>query len=155
MTLYILAAGAIAKNVRKAGPRGRARPSPHRDVGLHRGRRRPLNEQGLQGKTMIRKPHSIPSAIALACVASLLAACGGSGGSGGTPPPTYTISGTISGLKGSAVLHNAGDTVTVNGDGSFSFPTPVQEGSEYDAQVQSLQFASQTCLVANGTGIAN
>src|SRR5690606_17515647 len=107
------------------------------------------------GKTMIRKPHSIPSAIALACVASLLAACGGSGGSGGTPPPTYTISGTISGLKGSAVLHNAGDTVTVNGDGSFSFPTPVQEGSEYDAQVQSLQFASQTCLVANGTGIAN
>src|SRR5690606_32126792 len=104
---------------------------------------------------MIRKPHSIPSALALACAVSLLAACGGGGGGKGTPTVTYTVSGTISGLKGSAVLANAGDTVTVTGDGSFSFPTPVPEGSTYDAQVQSLQFANQTCLVANGTGTAN
>src|SRR5690606_21572477 len=115
---------------------------------------------------MIRKPHSIPSALALACAVSLLAACGGGGGSGGSgggrgpgdddgdkgkPAVTYTLSGTITRLNGSAVLQNAGDSVSVSGDGSFTFPTPVVEGEDYDAQVHSLQCANQTCLVASGS----
>src|SRR5881394_815225 len=64
--------------------------------------------------------------------------CGGGGGStgGGTnppPTPTYTVSGTVSGLAGTLFLQNNGtDLLGLNTDGSFSFGKPVSSGKAYD-----------------------
>ncbi len=64
----------------------------------------------------------------------------------------YSIGGTISGLVGSVSLqNNGGDTLTQNTNGSFTFATPVAEGSTYAVTVSS-QPATQTCTVSNGSG---
>lgn len=65
---------------------------------------------------------------------------------------TFSIGGTVSGLTGSLiVLDNGGDALTVSGSGTFTFVTPVAQGSTYAVTVQT-QPATQTCTVANGTG---
>jgi hypothetical protein len=71
---------------------------------------------------------------------------------GGTPP-----AGGVTGLNGSVKLHNGNDTITVNANGGFAFPTPLQGGgtSTYNVTVSqqpSYPPASQTCAVTNGTG---
>ena len=49
-------------------------------------------------------------------------------GPAGTPR-TYTIGGTVSGLSGTVVLQdNGGDNLSVSGNGSFTFATPVDAG---------------------------
>jgi hypothetical protein len=65
---------------------------------------------------------------------------------------TYTVGGTVSGLSGSVVLQDDGaDNITVNANGSFTFPTPLAAGSNYSVAVASNP-AGQSCLVANGAG---
>jgi hypothetical protein len=67
---------------------------------------------------------------------------------------TYSVSGSISGLTGSAVLKdNAGDTLLLTANGSFIFAAPVASGSAYSVTV-SLQptSPSQTCTVTNDPG---
>jgi 6-phosphogluconolactonase (cycloisomerase 2 family) len=88
-----------------------------------------------------------------ACVLSTLyglAACGGSGSKG-----SHSIGGTVSGLSGSGLVltDNGGDSLTVAGNGSFTFATPVTDGNAFNVQVatQSSQ-PSQTCSVAHGSG---
>ncbi len=67
---------------------------------------------------------------------------------------TFSIGGSISGLTGSLiVLDNGGDAQTLSGSGTFTFATPVAQGSTYAVTVQT-QPATQTCTVANGTGTA-
>jgi hypothetical protein len=62
----------------------------------------------------------------------------------------YTVGGTVSGLTGTVtLLDNGGDTLPVSGNGSFTFPTPVAEGSSYNVTVQT-QPVIQTCMVTNG-----
>ena len=62
----------------------------------------------------------------------------------------YTVGGTVSGLTGTVtLLDNGGDTLPVSGNGSFTFPTPVAEGSSYSVTIQT-QPALQTCAVTNG-----
>jgi hypothetical protein len=72
---------------------------------------------------------------------------------------TYTISGTVTGLKGSGLILqdslgiNDDDLLPVNGNGSFIFVDPVSSGSAYNVTVLS-QPTGRNCAVANGNGIA-
>ena len=65
---------------------------------------------------------------------------------------SYTVGGTISGLSGTVVLQNNGvDSQSISSDGSFTFATPIAEGSTYNVTVLT-QPAAQTCTVTNGSG---
>jgi len=92
-----------------------------------------------------------------------LGACGGGGGGSGpastvTPPPpaTYTVGGTVTGLAGSGLVLNSvfGGDLAVSASGSFTFGTPLPDGSEYNVGVgnQPTSSPAQYCQVANGTG---
>ena len=64
----------------------------------------------------------------------------------------YTAGGTASGLSGTVTLQNNGANSTPLGtSGSFTFSTPIAEGSTYNVTVQT-QPAVQTCTVTNGSG---
>lgn len=68
------------------------------------------------------------------------------------PLTKQNVGGTITGLVGTAVLANNGtDLLTLTADGSFVFPTQVQQNSPYAVTVRS-QPANQTCSVSSGTG---
>ncbi len=75
---------------------------------------------------------------------------------GGTPPQAYTIGGTVSGLAGSGLVlqQSGGDTLPIAADGTFTFATPILDGSHYAVTVSALPSnPSQTCSVANGNGM--
>lgn len=75
---------------------------------------------------------------------------GGQGGGGG--PPTFTISGTVTGLDGELVLtNNAGDPETITADGAFTFDTASIDGAGYLVAVESAP-GLQGCRVSNGSG---
>ena len=87
--------------------------------------------------------------LIVVCLAFILAACSGGGG-GTTSTPTYTISGTVSGLSGSLVLQdNGGDDLTISANGSFTFATPLASGASYVVTQFSQQFPNQTCTITN------
>jgi 6-phosphogluconolactonase len=70
---------------------------------------------------------------------------------------SYTISGTVSGLRGRGLVlqNNAGDDLALSYslNGTFSFTTPVAGGAGYAVTVKTQpQFLSQTCTVSNGSG---
>jgi large repetitive protein len=67
---------------------------------------------------------------------------------------TYTIGGTVTGLAGTAVLHdNGGDALTLTANGSFAFSTPIASGATYAVSVQTQPISpSQICVVTNDTG---
>ena len=72
------------------------------------------------------------------------------------PNPTtssYSVGGTISGLKGTLVLKNNGtDSLTLNANNAnFVFATTLQSGGNYAVTV-GTQPSQQTCTVANGSG---
>jgi 6-phosphogluconolactonase (cycloisomerase 2 family) len=57
--------------------------------------------------------------------------------------------------KGAVVLQNNGtDTITVNADYSYSFPTKIMSGSPYNVTVLTAP-AGQTCQVINASGISS
>lgn len=72
-----------------------------------------------------------------------------------TPPPTYSVGGTISGLatgKSLMLTDSAnGDAKVINGNGSFTLPTPRAPASIFNLMV-SGQPSTQTCTIANGAG---
>jgi len=69
-----------------------------------------------------------------------------------TPPSTYSVGGTVSGLSGAVVLQdNGGDNLTVTANGSFTFATQLATGAAYNVTVQTNP-AAQTCSVSNGSG---
>jgi hypothetical protein len=66
----------------------------------------------------------------------------------------FPVGGTVSGLSGSGPVvlqDNGGDSVSVSGNGSFTFPTPVVAGAPYDATVKTYP-PGETCSVADGSG---
>ena len=88
--------------------------------------------------------------------AALVAGCGGGGGGGSTSTvsttPTYSISGTVTGMfpGSSVVLYNNGtDAKTVTADasgaGSFTFSTALAVGTAYAVTVTTPP--AQTCTV--------
>jgi 6-phosphogluconolactonase len=102
----------------------------------------------------------------------LLVACAGGGGGGGStsgggtggtsspppPPAIYTVGGTVTGLSGSGLVLNwnggFGGDLAVSASGSFTFSTPLPDGTAFNVRVNSQPTSSpaQYCQVANGTG---
>ena len=69
-----------------------------------------------------------------------------------SPPVTYSVGGTVSGLSGTVMLQdNGGDNLTVTANGSFAFATQLASGAAYAATVLT-QPSGQTCTVSSGTG---
>lgn len=72
------------------------------------------------------------------------------------PAAGYTVGGTVSGLAGSGLVLslNGSQTLTLNADGNFAFPTALTDGSPYTATVSSQPTASpaQACMVSHGSG---
>ena len=72
--------------------------------------------------------------------------------SGANVSGTYSVGGTVSGLSGTAVLQdNGGDNLSLSGNGSFTFSSPLADGVGYDVTVKASP-AGQTCVVSNGSG---
>jgi hypothetical protein len=74
---------------------------------------------------------------AVALVALVLAACGGSGG--GVAPTTYTVGGTVNGLSGSGLVlrDNGDDDFKITANGAFTFATRLTSGTAYAAPVST------------------
>src|SRR6201999_432321 len=69
-----------------------------------------------------------------------------------TPPVTFSVGGTTSGLSGAVVLqNNGGDNLSVTTNGAFAFATKLASGSAYSVTVLT-QPSGQTCTVSGGTG---
>jgi len=67
----------------------------------------------------------------------------------------YTIGGSVSGLAGSGLmlLNNANDDLAIDANGSFTFDTPLADGSDYAVTVKTHPSdPSQTCSVSSGSG---
>ncbi len=83
---------------------------------------------------------------------------GGGGGGGGDSGPvsraTYTVGGVVSNLSGTLILqNNHGDDLELNGSGSFTFPTSLENGSSYSVTVRSHPSSpTQVCDVSDGSG---
>jgi hypothetical protein len=70
-------------------------------------------------------------------------------------PDTFTIGGSVSGLFGTGlVLQNNGeDDLTINSDGSFTFPTAVDDGSVYTISVLTQPDGpDEICSISKGSG---
>lgn len=68
---------------------------------------------------------------------------------------TYPIGGSVSGLSGSGLVlqNNAGDNLPIASDGVFTFPTALNDGSDYHVTVFTQPTsASQICTVGNASG---
>jgi hypothetical protein len=67
--------------------------------------------------------------------------------------PTYSIGGTTNGLSGTLVLQcNGEDDLSMNADGTFTFATPLEDGSDYAVTILSAP-PMQNCTISNNTGI--
>lgn len=69
---------------------------------------------------------------------------------------TFSVGGTVSGLAGSGfeLRLNAGEVLPIAGNGGFLFAGPLEDGSGYAVVVETQPTGpSQTCSVANGSGI--
>jgi 6-phosphogluconolactonase len=85
---------------------------------------------------------------------AVLASCGTS------PGYSYTVGGTVDGMVGSGMVlqNNGGDDRSISADGSFSFTTPLKDGSTYSIRVKPNSQPtnpSQTCSVSDGSGTIN
>jgi large repetitive protein len=78
------------------------------------------------------------TSVAVACVTNL-----------------YAVSATVTGLSGTGLVlqDNGGDSLTIRGNGTIPFVTPVASGSAFNVTVQTQPSApAQTCTVAGGSG---
>ena len=69
-----------------------------------------------------------------------------------------TISGTISGLRGTGLIlqNEGGNDLAVSTNGAFTFKTPVTEGGKYDVTVrQQPRNPTQNCVGNRGSGIVH
>jgi galactose binding lectin-like protein len=68
---------------------------------------------------------------------------------------TYTVGGTVSGLVGTGLVleNNAGDDLSVTGNGSFAFATAILSGGSFAVTVKTQPSSPmQVCSVSQGTG---
>jgi hypothetical protein len=91
--------------------------------------------------------------VMTALVTSLLLASCGSG------TARYSVGGTMINLAGAGngvqLQDNGGDTLTVNANGTFTFPRKLTSGSAYSVRIFKQPSApAQTCGVTKGTGTA-
>lgn len=74
-----------------------------------------------------------------------------------TGPQTFTIGGTVIGLKSSASVHvlNGNDNDAITTNGPFTLPTAVASGTAFNVTLGALP-TGQVCAVQNGSGtVAN
>jgi hypothetical protein len=93
------------------------------------------------------------SAVALMTVAG----CSGGGRSTPTPPSTYTIGGSVSGLTAAGLVlqNNGGDNLTLSANAtSFTFAKSIMSGGAYSVTVLT-QPAGLNCSVTSGSGTAS
>jgi hypothetical protein len=95
----------------------------------------------------------------LTLLVSLYFAGCGTGYNASAPPVTYTIGGTVINLAGTGgglqLYDNGGDSLLVNANGTFSFPTALATGTAYNVTVHIQPSApAQTCGVTHATGTA-
>lgn len=101
-----------------------------------------------------------------ATTTAVIVGCGGSGSSAGPssgpgstpspPAPTYLLGGTVSGLRDGASLTftNGNDSVAVNANGSFTFPSKLAAGANYEVSVSNspgydCRLGNEAASVAN------
>lgn len=93
-----------------------------------------------------------------------ISGCGGSDDRAlPSPPPdagspATVVRVTLTGVAGSGLVleNNGGDALSVPGDGSYGFPTPLPEGSAYSVSVRSQPSRpDQVCTVSGGSGVAS
>jgi len=68
----------------------------------------------------------------------------------------FRVSGTVAGLLGSGLVltNNGGDDLAISGNGSFAFPGVVANGATFLVAVKVKPAnPSQTCAIANGSGV--
>ena len=68
---------------------------------------------------------------------------------------TYTVGGTVSGLVGSGLVlrNNGGNSLSIAGNGAFTFTAALASGSGYVVTVLTQPSSpTQLCTVASGTG---
>src|SRR5215468_5708120 len=88
------------------------------------------------------------------CACLLLADCGG----GSDSQPVYKVGGVVSGLTGNGLVlqNNGGDDVSITGNGSFVFSTPLPADAAYSVTVRTQPTdATLNCIVMNAgrTGV--
>ncbi|HBA34955.1 MAG TPA: hypothetical protein DCZ12_12555, partial [Gammaproteobacteria bacterium] len=69
---------------------------------------------------------------------------------------TYTVGITVNGLSGSGLVlqNNGGDDLPVSTDGSFTFTTPINDGSTYNVSVLTQPSTpNQACTITNASGV--
>ena len=66
----------------------------------------------------------------------------------------FAVGGTANGLVGTVVLqNNGGDDLTLSGDGTFAFATPLDDLSTYATTIKAQPTSpSQTCVLAHAAG---
>src|ERR1035437_6265188 len=98
--------------------------------------------------------------VAALALTGFLSACGGGGKADLPSPnvqaaPTYTISGTLSGLRtresGTFVHARTSESLTVNANGNFACLTAVPQNGSYGVSVKT-QPTGQVCSLAAGSG---
>src|SRR6266478_4965298 len=111
----------------------------------------------------IRKAYSL--AILVLMTSALLVGCnlrkpasGSSPGPGSSTGP-FSISGVVTGLTsgstGLVLQDNAGDDLTISGNGTFTFKTAIVNGKGYNVSISTPPSnPPQTCTVASGSGTA-
>ncbi len=69
-------------------------------------------------------------------------------------PNTFTVGGSVTGLVGGGLVlrNNAGNDLTRDADGAFTFTTAVAAGGAYAVTI-ATQPANQTCTLANDSGV--
>ena len=66
----------------------------------------------------------------------------------------FTVGGTITGLRGQGLkLSTNGQTLAVNANGTFTFPTTILSGTAYNVAIVTQPYTpNQRCVVTNGSG---
>lgn len=80
--------------------------------------------------------------------------CSSCGSSAPSPPPTYSVGGTVAGLGNGSTLtlaNDGGHALSIAGNGAFTFTDPLLSGSTYSVTVSS-QPTNELCSVSNGSG---
>lgn len=87
--------------------------------------------------------------------ATLSGCGGGSGGSGPAPAPrtSFSLGGTVSGLRGTdaVTLRNGGENLRILGSGPFSFGAKLANGAAYDVSAEAPP--GYVCKVRNNAGV--
>ena len=82
---------------------------------------------------------------------------GSTSGNGTSPPKTYAVGGSVTGLivgQGVGLLDNGTSPIGISANGAFSFSTQLASGSSYSVTV-GTQPSGETCTVVQGSGTVN